>query len=108
MKEPLKSVSEVIAQANDKFSEAHHHIDTLVGIIDKALRKQGLEADAVTIDCPALDKKLVFVLHDSKADSVDIAQGNKAGDIFSSASEPLAQLTVNKVVALMNSYFQAL
>ncbi|WP_448247899.1 hypothetical protein [Thalassotalea agariperforans] len=108
MKEPLKSVSEVIAQANDKFYEVNNNIDTLVGIIDKALRKQGMNADAVTIDCPALDKKLVFLLHDSKADSVDIAQGNKAGDIFSSASEPLAELTVNKVVAIMNSYFKPL
>ena len=108
MKEPLKSVSEVIAQANDKFYEVNNNIDTLVGIIDKALRKQGMNADAVTIDCPALNKKLAFLLHDSKADSVDIAQGNKAGDIFSSASEPLAELTVNKVVAIMNSYFKPL
>jgi hypothetical protein len=106
MKEPLKSVSEVIAQANDKFYELNNNIDTLVGIIDKALRQQGINADAVTIDCPALDKKLVFVLHDTKTDSVDIAQGNKAGDIFSSASEPLAELTINRVVALMSRYFQ--
>lgn len=105
MKEPLKSLSEVIAQANDKFYIEHKNVDTLVGIIDKALRQQGINADAVTIDCPALDKKLVFVLHDNKAGSVDIAQGNKAGDIFSSTTYEKSALNIEKVIALMTDNF---
>lgn len=105
MKEPLKSVSEIIAKANDTFYAQHKNIDTLVGVIDQALRKQGMNADAVTIECPALDKKLVFLLHDHKPTSVDIAQGNKAGDIFSSSTDNLTALTIDKVTELMADYF---
>lgn len=105
MKAPLKKVSEIIAQANDNFYNHHQQLDTLVGIIDKALRNQGMNADAVTVDCPTLDKKLVFLLHDHQPDMVDVAMGNKAGDIFSSSSDHLAALTVNKVEQLMVDYF---
>ncbi len=65
MKEPLKTVSEIIAQANDEFS-AKHNIDTIVGIIDKKLRLQGMNTDAITIDCLAQDKKIVLLMHDEK------------------------------------------
>lgn len=106
MKEPLNSVAETIAKANDAFAEQYQQIDTLVGIIDKALRAQGMLADAVTIDCPAQDKKLVFLLHDSQPDKVEIALGNKAGDIFSTSTLLRADLTEMKLLTIMASFFE--
>lgn len=105
MKPILKKVSEIIAQANDQFYAKHTSVDTLLGIMDKALRKQGLEADAVTLDAPVLDKKIVFLLHDSKPDTIDIAFGNKEGVIASSNVIKLESLTIDSTLDMMESTF---
>jgi hypothetical protein len=105
MNPKLKQVSEIIAQANDSFYERNSTIDTLMGIMDKALRKQGMPADAITIDCLALDKKMVFLLHDAKPNTVNITLGNKAGDIDSSSEHQLSQLTVDAVLILLEDNF---
>lgn len=105
MKEPLKSISETIAKANDKLYEADNNIDTLIGIMDKTLRKQGTPADAVTVECVKLDKKIVFMLHDLQPDIVTVALGNKAGDIFSSAHYPQNTFTVEAAFKIMHDNF---
>jgi len=103
MNEKLKQVSEIIAQANDDFYERNKSIDTLMGIMDKVLRNQGMSADAITIDCPALDKKIVFLLHDAKPETVNIAFGNKAGEIESSSDHELSQLSVASVLTVLEN-----
>ena len=105
MNNKLKHLSELIAQANDNFFERYKNIDTLMGILDKTLRKQGLPADAITIDCITLDKKIVFLLHDTKPNTVNITLGNKAGDIDSSSDYQLSQLSVASVLILLESNF---
>lgn len=105
MKETLNALSEVVAKANDLFFERNKSIDTLMGIMDKTLRKQGMSADAITIDCLAMDKKIVLVLHDSKPELVDIALGNKAGEIHSSAEHTLKDMTVDYVLAMLEANF---
>ena len=101
MNNKLKQVSEIIAQANDSFYERNKSIDTLMGIMDKTLRKQGMPADAITIDCIKLDKKIVFLLHDAKPNTVNVAVGNKAGDIDSSSDIELSQLCATSALVLM-------
>lgn len=105
MKQPLKTLSDTIAQANDLFYEKNSAIDTVIGIMDKSLRLQGMNADAISIDCVPLNKKIVFLLHDAKPDQVDIAFGNKAGDISSTDQLPLDQVTVADIVEYMLNYF---
>lgn len=105
MKSKLKNLSEVVARANDLFYNKFDHIDTLMGIMDKTLRNQGMKADAITIDCIALDKKIVILLHDDKPDVVDIALGNKAGDIFSSSEFELAKLSETAIMEIMETNF---
>ena len=105
MKPRLKEVSDIIAQANDQFYAKHSGIDTILGLIDKALRSQGMHADAVTIDVAGHDIKMVFLIHDHKPDSVDMALGNKAGDISHSSTIPNDTLSIHYVVQLMEQYF---
>lgn len=105
MKPTLKLVSEMIAQANDLFTEKHTSIDTVIGIMDKVLRQQGMNADAISVDCIPKNKKIVFLLHDEKADQVDIAFGNKAGDISSTLQAPLNTLKVADITEYMENYF---
>ncbi|MDB9743926.1 hypothetical protein OAA91_00195 [Fibrobacterales bacterium] len=105
MKISLKEMSEIVAQASDLFIEKHKDIGTAMGIIDQALRKQGIPADGVTIDCLVQKKKIVFFLHDSKPDSVEIALGNKEGDIFSSKQYLRKDLDANKILEILEESF---
>jgi hypothetical protein len=105
MRESLKTLSEIIAEANDMFYEKNKTLDTVIGIMDKTLRKQGMEADAISIECIPLNKKIVFLLHDEKPKHVDIAFGNKAGYIFSSSQYVLKELSVVCIVEFMADYF---
>jgi hypothetical protein len=105
MKETLKKLSEIVAQANDIFYERNKSVDTLMGIMDKTLRKQGMQADAITIDCIASNKKIVLVLHDSKPDLVDIALGDKAGVVDSASEYLLKDVTITQIIAMMEENF---
>ncbi|MBU2870900.1 hypothetical protein [Colwellia sp. E2M01] len=105
MKKTLKVISETVANANDMFYERNKNIDTLMGIMDEALRKQGMQADAITIDCVTLDKKIVLVIHDSKPEFVNIALGDKAGEIQSSSEHLLSEINASKMLDMMEGYF---
>tara|TARA_R110002050_G_scaffold9504_1_gene32946 strand:- start:90235 stop:90558 length:324 start_codon:yes stop_codon:yes gene_type:complete len=105
MNNTLKKLSEIIAEANDVFEARHKTIGTILGILDQALRKQGINADAVTVDCIPLNKKIVFLLHDDKPESVNIALGNKEGEIHSSSAVDLNTVSVARVVSIMEDNF---
>lgn len=105
MKSKLKNLSEIVAKANDSFYSKFDKIDTLMGIMDKTLRNQGMKADAITIDCIALDKKIVILIHDDKPDFVNIALGNKKGDIYSSSEYELANISEAVIVEIMEVNF---
>ena len=105
MKSKLQDLSEIVARASDLFYGKFDTVDTLMGIMDKALRNQGIEADAITIDCIPLNKKIVILLHDDKPDFVNIALGNKEGDIYSSSEYELAKVSEAVIVGIMEVHF---
>jgi transcription antitermination factor NusA-like protein len=105
MIDTLKTLSETVAKANDLFYARNACVDTLMGIMDKTLRKQGIEADAITIDCIAKNKKIVLVVHDSKPDAVDIALGDKDGVIDSSSSHRCADINEHFLLTLLENNF---
>lgn len=100
-----KAISEMMARANDRFCEKHTSMDIVLGIIDKALRRQGMQADALSFDCVPLKKKMVFLLHDDKALTIDIALGNAQGEIFSSFQQQIELLSEQYFFDLMEEYF---
>ena len=104
MKPALKALSELIAKANDRFYAKHPKVLTVMGIMDKALRNQGVAADAITLDCSALDRKIVFLLPDSSPDRFTVAIGNKAGDIHSSSEYDRPELTASQIVSLLETH----
>ncbi|MCI2282314.1 hypothetical protein L3081_01525 [Colwellia sp. MSW7] len=105
MKSNLEELSEIVARANDLFYSKFNKIDTLMGIMDKNLRKQGIQADAITIDCVALDKKIVILLHDNKPDVVNITLGNKEGCIYSSEEYKLTEISETVILGIMEKNF---
>lgn len=105
MNSKLNKLSEIVAKANDLFYSKYENVDTLMGIMDKTLRNQGMKADAITIDCIALDKKIVILIHDDKPDTVNIALGNKRGDIHSSSEYQLIEISEETVLEIMKENF---
>ena len=105
MNSKLQNLSEIVARANDVFYSKFDNIDTLMGIMDKTLRNQGMKADAITIDCIALNKKIVILIHDDKPDVVNIALGNKEGDIYSSSEYELVKISEAVIVGIMEVNF---
>ena len=105
MKIPLKTLSEVVASAIDLFYIKFENLDPILGIIDKGLRNQGVNAAAITIDCIALDKKVVILIHDDKPNAVGIALGNKDGDVYSSSDHAIADISEDFIMEIMEDYF---
>ena len=105
MNSKLNKLSEIVAKASDLFYSKYENVDTLMGIMDKTLRNQGMKADAITIDCIALDKKIVILIHDDKPDTVNIALGNKKGDIHSSSEYKLIELSEATILEIMKENF---
>jgi len=105
MKATLKSLSEIVAKASDLFYRQFDNIDTVMGIMDKNLRNQGIKADAITIDCIAIDKKIVILIYDDKPNVVSIALGNKDGDIYSSTEYVISEISEKIIVEIMRTNF---
>lgn len=80
MKPNTQKLYELIAEATDLFIQKSTGINTSVGLMDKALRNKGLEADAVTVDAIASKNRLIFVLLDANTDIVGIGLGNIVED----------------------------
>lgn len=105
MNEELKNLSEIVARANDLLYTKFENIDTLMGIIDQSLRNQGIKADAVTVECVTVDRKLLILIHDEKPDSVTIVSGNKAGDIYSKIEYAMSEISEDFFVDIMEKNF---
>lgn len=105
MTQRLKDLTEIVAKAIDEFCKKPENPTPIMGITDKTLRQQGMNADAITIDSVAQDKKIVMLIHDDKPDSISIALGNKNGDIFSSTEYALADVTEEYLIKIMNDSF---
>lgn len=105
MKNTLKNLSDTIASANDIFYSRNTNINTIMGIIDKSLRKQGMQADAITLDCTSLDKKIVFLLHDDTPSKINITLGNKNGSIYSSTEYALKDISEALIIEIMEANF---
>lgn len=101
----LSNFAEIIAKANDQFMDKHKLVNTLMGIIDKALRNQGIPADAITIDAVELDKKIVFLLPDALPEAVEVALGNRLGDINKKFQFKLDELDIETVITIFENYF---
>lgn len=100
----LKHLSEIIATANDTFFNLYTNINTSIGIMDKVLRQQGMNSDAVIINCITNSKKIVFLLHDEKPETVDVALGNNDGDVETSKQYKTSELSVEQTLAIMKEH----
>lgn len=59
----LLSLSDIASQAHEKIQQDFEHINPVIGVI-QGMRKMGIPADVLTIDCLASKKRILVVLHD--------------------------------------------
>lgn len=63
----LKELSELATQAHTRIQQDFAHIDPIVGV-SRSMRKNGVPADAMTIDCLKSKKRIIIILHDLEPD----------------------------------------
>jgi hypothetical protein len=59
----LLSLSDIASQAHAKIQQDYEHINPVIGVI-QGMRKVGIPADAITIDCLVSNKRILIILHD--------------------------------------------
>ena len=59
----LLSLSDIASQAHEKIQQDFEDINPVIGVM-QGMRKMGIPADVLSIDCLASNKRILVVLHD--------------------------------------------
>lgn len=59
----LLSLSDIASQAHEKIQQNYEHINPVISVM-QGMRKMGIPADVITIDCLSSNKRILVVLHD--------------------------------------------
>lgn len=65
----LLSLSDIASQAHEKIQQDFEDINPVIGVI-QGMRKEGIPADAITIDCLVSNKRILVILHDNHPDII--------------------------------------
>ena len=65
----LLSLSEIATQAHEKIEQDFKDINPVIGVM-QGMRKMGIPADVMTIDCLGSTKRILVVLHDEMPDII--------------------------------------
>lgn len=101
----LLSLSDIASQAHEKVQLDFEHVNPVISVM-QGMRKAGIPADVMTIDCLASKKRILIVLHDQLPEviryqftSSDVEPGD---DYEQSAS---ADVTSDMVYGWIKDYF---
>lgn len=107
MKPNTQKLYELVIEGNDLFVDVTSGINTSVGLMDKALRKKGINADAVTVDAIQSKNRLIFVLLDTDTSTVGIGLGNILKDDINLVEQiPLGDLSPKVVKNKLVNYLK--
>lgn len=67
---PLAILSDNATKAHTRIQKDFAKIDPIVGI-NQSMRKSGIPADAMTIDCLKTNKRIIIILHDQQPDLIN-------------------------------------
>ena len=67
--EPLEILCNIATEAHTLIQQNFKEINPIVGV-SKNMRKNGVPADAMTIDCLQSGKRIILILHDHHPDIV--------------------------------------
>jgi hypothetical protein len=104
--EALKALSDIATKAHAKIQQDFANIDPIVGV-SRSMRKKGIPADAMTIDCLKTNKRIIIILHDLEPEIIHY-QFSFTDQDPAERFEKLnfSDLTVNVLYGWIESYFQ--
>lgn len=65
----LLSLSDLASQAHEKIQLDYAHINPVIAVM-QGMRKMGIPADVMSIDCLSTKKRILIVLHDELPDVI--------------------------------------
>ncbi|KXS54535.1 hypothetical protein [Marinobacter persicus] len=103
--DPLKSLSDMASDAHARIQAAHEHINPVVEV-RQGMRKSGIPADVMTIDCLRTRRRITLILHDEQPGVLlyqFITIEDEVGDQFQQLA--LADMNTQRLFDWMEEYF---
>ena len=102
----LFTLSDIATDAHTRIQQDFKDIDPIVGV-NRSMRKSGIPADAMTIDCLKTGKRIILILHDQQPDIIRYQFSFKNKDPDDKFEEiQFNELTADKLYAWISGYFQ--
>lgn len=102
----LERLWEQACEAHAAIQRDFAEIDPLLGV-SQNMRKQGIPADVLTIDCLRTRRRIIIVLHDQQLDSISFQFASMDADPESSFKKlAISQVTTQQIYAWIADYFK--
>lgn len=101
----LLSLSDIASQAHEKIQLNFEHINPVISVM-QGMRKAGIPADVMTIDCLASNRRILVVLHDQLPELIRYqftSSDIEPGDDYEQALS--ADVTSETVYGWIKDYF---
>lgn len=103
----LLSLSDIASRAHEKIQQDFENINPVIGVM-QGMRKMGIPADVLSIDCLGTKKRILLVLHDELPDVIryqyTFSDQNPSDDYLQLASR---EVTHETVYGWIKDYFSA-
>ena len=101
----LEAICDILTEGHARIQQDFKDLNPVIGVIQH-MRKSGIPADAMTIDCSKSDKRIILVLHDHQPDMIsyqftfkDLDPDDKFDRIH------IKEFTADKVYDWIKGYF---
>ena len=102
----LFTLSDIATDAHTRIQQDFKDIDPIVGV-NRSMRKSGIPADAMTIDCLKTGKRIILILHDQQPDIIRYQFSFKNKDPDDKFEEiQFNELTVDILYGWISDYFK--
>lgn len=101
----LKRLCDIATEAHTRIQQDFKDINPIVGV-SQHMRKNGVPADAMTIECLKSGKRIILVLHDQVPDLISYQLTYKDEDPGKEFVRiEFKEMTTNRMYELMKGYF---
>jgi len=101
----LETLCDITTVAHTRIQQDFQDINPIVGV-SKNMRKNGVPADAMTIDCLKTGKRIIIVLHDHNPDIINYQFSFRDKDPDSKFEQlPFKELTSTQIYDWIKIYF---
>lgn len=106
--EQLETLCDIATEAHTRIQQDFKDINPLVGV-NQQMRKKGIPADAMTIDCLKSGKRIILILHDHQPDIINYQFSFKDKDPHEKFEQiQFNEVTANKLYDWIKDYFSSI